>query len=109
MFRSCEWKYLDYDSKTDQDRYEITIVDDDFIETVATISAASVSAAYAIALIDIYSRRNLNVAGNLVLYMQYAEHRWSELVINLQIEEYSKYVPEYSKYHDQVMGYLVFM
>jgi len=111
MFQSCEWKYLDSDPKTDQFRYEVTIVDDDFIEVAAATTSYSTAAhhgAAGAALIDIYSRRNLNVAGNLALLMQYIEHKWVWSDIKWQIEWYQKYIPEYQKYHDQVMGYLAF-
>jgi len=111
MFKSYSWKYLDYDSKTDQWRYEITIMDVDFTEPVA---ASAITADWTIndiadALIDIYSRRNLNVAGNLVLFMQYVENKWPWRDIKRQIKWYQKYVPGYQKYHDQVMDYLIFM
>jgi len=109
MFKFFEWKYLGYDPKTDQYRSEITIVDDDFTETLVAaspIGGEAVVPPATTALIDIYSRRNLNVAGNLVLLMQDIESKW--LDIKLQIEYYQKYIPEYSKYHDQVMGYLIF-
>jgi len=116
MFRSYSYKYLGYDSKTDQWRHEITIVDDDFTEDDAFASsvrplilADEAAAAVSAALIDIYSRRNLNVAGNLVLLMQYIENKWPCRDIKSQIEWYQKYVPEYPKYHDQVMDYLVFI
>jgi len=110
MFRSFDWKYLDYDPTTNQSRYEIIFVDDDFIETTIAASIADyVVVTVSIALIDIYSRRNLNVAGNLVLLMQYIENKRSWADIKWQIEEYQKCIPEYQKYHDQVMDYLVFM
>jgi len=112
MFRSCEWKYLDHDPKTDQYRWEITIMDDDFTEAgVAAVSmdAGAASDTAAIVLIGIYSRRNLNVAGNLILLMQYIENKWLSPDIKLQTELHLKYVPEYPKYHDQVMDYLVFI
>jgi len=110
MFKSQDYIYLGYDSKTDQFRYETTIVDDDFTEIV--IAAASADAIRAVVraavLIDVYSRRNLNVAGNLALLMQYVENKlWMD--IKQQIEEYQKFVPAYPKYHDQVMDYLIFM
>jgi len=100
MFRSVNYKYI-------RSQYEITIVDDDFTEIVVA-SNTFINTIVSI-LIDVYSRRNLNVAGNLVLLMQCIEHRWSWRNIKQQIKGYQKYVPEYSNYHDQVMDYLVFM
>jgi len=85
-------------------------VDDDFTETAVSDNGDPYSmVGAASALIDIYSRRNLNVAGNLVLLMQYIENKWSWQDIKCQIRWYQKYIPEYQKCHDQVMDYLVFM
>jgi len=112
MFRSYDYKYLGFNNKTDQWRYEITIMDDNFTETAVAAAVADVgdndATRIAAVLIDIYSRRNLNVAGNLVLLMQYIENKWSR-DIKRQIELYQEHIIEYQKYHDQVMGYLVFI
>jgi len=111
MFQSFDWRYLGYNLKTNQSQYETTFVDDDFIETVVVsfISTINDGSSLAAVLIDIYSQRNLNVAGNLVLLMQYIENKWPWIDIKWQIERYQKEVPEYQKYHDQVMDYLIFM
>jgi len=96
MFRSYSLKPLDYG-------YEITIVDDDFTESAFAMNVPSVTA-----LINIYSRRNLNVSGNLALLIRYGEykHSWD---IKRQIKWFQAYVPEYQKYHDQVIDYLIFL
>jgi len=112
MFRSCSITSRSNIPVISQERpnyeYEVTIVDDDFFET-KTVFANVATEAAAIALIDIYSQKNLNVAGNLALLMRYVEHNFPALDINLQIRAYQNNIPEYSKYHDQVMGYLVFL
>jgi len=105
MFKSFNFKYLDHDSKKAKYRYEIIIVDDDFTEVADALVCGRPTADAAAALITIYSRRNLNVAGNLALFMQFTEHEWSWR----SIEWHQKEIPEYPKYHDQVIGYLAFM
>jgi hypothetical protein len=101
MFQSYTYKYLSYDREKDESRYEITIVDDDFTETATTTATAGEPAA----LIDIYSRRNLNVSQNLWLLYQYCEQRYGR---DDRISWWKKYVPAYSQYHDDLQMYLTF-
>jgi len=109
MFRSFNYKYFGYNGEK-LHRYQVIIVDDDFIETATVFAVAPGSiATEAAALIDIYSRRNLNVASNLALLMQYTEHVCPWIDIKWQIECYQKEIPEYQKYHDQIMDYLIFL
>ena len=109
MFQSYDYKYLSYDREKDESRYEITIVDDDFTETAETASASAsdvvIAATAAIALIEVYSRRNLNVPKNLWLLSQYCDQNWGKYD---RISYWKKYVPRYSQYHDDLQMYLTF-
>jgi hypothetical protein len=113
MFQSCDYKYLDYDQEKGQYRYEITIVDDDFTETTssaaaaASVRAASAAAAAATTAIEIYSRRNLNVAQNLWLLYQYQCERypyWAKYVLS----DWQNYVPAFKQYEEDIAMYLTF-
>jgi hypothetical protein len=106
MFQYYTSKYLGYVQEKDQYRYEITIVDDDFTEATATPTTdVAAVAVHAAALIDIYSRRNLNVPKNLWLLSQYCDQKWGKYD---RISLWKKYVPSYSQYHDDLQMYLTF-
>jgi len=114
MFRFYDWKCFESIYETEKSQYEITIVDDDFIEiemiSVGLRGNGSLTDIIATfhAIINTYSRRNLNVAGNLVLLMQFIEHKWPSMDIKWQIEICQQFISEYREYHDQVMDYLIF-
>jgi hypothetical protein len=107
MFQSCDYKYLDYDQEKGQYRCEITIVDDDFTETTSAAAVAASAVVATTAAIEIYSRRNLNVAQNLWLLYQYQCERypyWGKYILS----DWQNYVPAYSQYHDDLQMYLTF-
>ena len=115
MFKSITYrKYLGYNKETDLYSYEYEIVDTEFTETaVGAVAAAAAAVALALAVaaeeaavINIYSKRNLNVAKNLVIYLKYAEKHWRWEIPEL-ISWCKQYTPNFSKYEQDIHKYLL--
>lgn len=86
---------------------QITIIDDDFMDLateVVVFSEAAEAQAEVMAVIEIYSRRNLNVAKNLWLLHEYCNRQWGRW--NERITHWQKHIPEYAPYHDDLLFYL---
>ncbi len=63
MFQSYEYqKYLGYDVATKEHRYQYKIIDSDFEEVEVAGAVAVAAVEIGVAVIDIYEKRNLNVA-----------------------------------------------
>ena len=95
MFQSIEYtKHLGYNKKTSSYEYELT--DSDFscvVVVVVVVVAVAVAVVVAVdAIIKEYTKRNLNVAYNLLLYFRWYEKQygWS---IAKQIEWAEMYQP----------------
>ena len=113
MFKSYTYKkYLGYNKETDLYSYEYEIVDTEFTETavaaVAAVVAVALALAGAVAVINTYSKRNLNVPLNLFLCMRYIEQRYSSYwTIDRQMEYNRKYVPNFAQYEQDIQRYLL--
>lgn len=110
MFQSYKYKYLNYDQKSQKHNYEISIIDEDFKETitVSAVAFVSIACAAATAIIKIYSKRNLNVSKNIVAYMKYFDKQYGSYYdINNQIHWYKKDVPKFDNYLPKIEKYLL--
>lgn len=116
MFQSYAVSYLGYDKEKDLWNFEATIIDDDFVETASGNWSATPPGNYAAAsiavrdtaFIEIYSRRNLNVAKNLWLLLEHHYVKWGKRERHSIIEYWQQHIPQYSQYHDDVLFYLTF-
>ena len=110
MFQSYEYiKYLGYDAKTKQHSYQYKIIDSDFeeVEIVVAVEvevgvAVAVAVVVVVAVIDVYERRNLNVAANLMLAMLYISKKWGYSVQEF-IDYNKQYNPKFAKYEEEVI------
>jgi hypothetical protein len=115
MFKSIQHiKDLGYDPKTALYLYLFKIIDDDFEEETVGEHGAhetgfSMATGAISAIINCYSKRNLNVPKNLLLYFisnekQYGSKYYS---IQQQINICMKYQPPFPKYKEEVEKYLL--
>ncbi len=104
MFQSFEYqKYLGYDAAAKEWRWQIKIIDSDF-EEVAVVVEVGVG----VAVIDVYEKRNLNVAANLMLAILYISKNYGSPV--QQIIEWNKqYNPKFAKYEKDIEKYMVLL
>jgi hypothetical protein len=82
-------KHLGYDKKTQIYSHEYNLTDSDFTCTVVW-NSDWVGSGNAGAVIQEYSKRNLNVAANLLLYF-----RWYEKLTGLQIAKQIEWAEQY--------------
>ena len=109
MFKSIKYiRFLKCENNLYYDLYKI--IDDDFeeehigevpMEAVNTTRGAS-----ARAVINCYSLKKLNVAKNLILFMQYYQEQYNYYSIAEQIYWYKKYTPEFNTYLPEIEKYL---
>lgn len=85
----------------------IEIIDDDFIEYIDIVGYGPTPSIQAASIIKIYSKRNLNVARNLVLFILDLNEKH---FLNLAwiISDIKKNVQEFADYEKQVKELLVF-
>ena len=102
MFISYEYKYLGYDEKTKEYRYQYKITDSDFEEVGLERSPGGAWAG----VIDTYEKRNLNVAANLMrAFVWYSKkYNWP---IELVISHNKQYNPKFAKYEKDLEKYMV--
>jgi len=104
MFKTIQYiKY--FKSENDIHYYLIKIIDDDFKEEYIGISTVSLLAARADAVIKCYYSKNLNVAKNLVLFMQDYQLNQNHHIIN-QILWYQEYTSGFKQYLPEINKYL---
>jgi hypothetical protein len=80
VFQSITYtRNLGYNATTKLYSYEFELVDSDFGKVVVGAGAVGVAVASASAVMQEYSKRNLNVAANLIRYFKYQEKKcgWS--------------------------------
>ena len=106
MFKSYTYNgYLGYNKETGLYSYEYEIVDTEFTETAVGEEGRAVIVA-GTAVINTYSKRNLNVPLNLLLCMRYIEKQYPYSTIEKQIAYNRKYVPNFSQYKQDINKYL---
>jgi hypothetical protein len=106
MFQSYECvKYLGYDQKTNEYRYEYKIVDDDW---VGVRVAVAVGVGVAIAVIQEYGKRDLPVAPNLVRAFQWYSQKYG-ISTEYLIAWNKQYNPKFKQYEEDIEKYLVLL
>ena len=109
MFKSIEYiKSLGHDPKTNLHYYEYEITDTDFVEVGAGAlgaGGATSGADRADAVINVYSKRNLNVPANLILLFKFYSSRYG-WTIEDQIDWCKKYTLGFDKYEKDLEKYL---
>jgi hypothetical protein len=109
MFQSYEYiKYLSYDAKTKQYSYQYKIIDSDFEEVAVEVAEVGVAVGVEVevAVIDVYERRNLNVAANLMLAILYISKEYGYSVQEF-INRNKQYNPKFTKYEKELEKYMV--
>ena len=106
MFQSYEFqKYLGYDDATKQDQFQYKITDSDFEEFVVEVRV-EVVVEVGIAVIDVYEKRNLNVAANLLAAILYLHKLYPHYPIQEIIEANRKDNPKFAQYEEAIQKYL---
>lgn len=108
MFISYEYiSHLGFDEKTKQYSYRYKIIDSDFeAEGVAYGFAVALGAEIVNAVIQEYSKRNLNIAANLIKAIKY-HNKQCGYSVNTIIEYNKKHNSEFSKYEKELEKYLL--
>jgi hypothetical protein len=115
MFKSIKFlKYLEFNSKTNlySDLYKI--IDDDFEEEIMGERPGNSPARFGGgegAIINCYSKRNLNVPKNLFLFFMFNEKQYGSIYYNIQqqISYCMKNKPLFPKYKEDVEKYLLLL
>ena len=104
MFQSYEFqKYLGYDAATKEYRHQYKIIDSDF-EDVGVAVGFGVAA-----IIEVYEKRNLNVAANLMKTILYLHKQYPDYSIQEIIEYNRKYNPKFAQYEEDINRYLLLL
>jgi hypothetical protein len=109
MFKSIQYlKYLEYNLKTDLYLYLFKIIDDDFEEETVGTSEGNAAGENVGAVINCYSKRNLNVPKNLLLFFMFIEKQHGSKFnsIRQQIEFNMKHQSLFPKYKEEIESYL---
>jgi hypothetical protein len=111
MFISFEYKeYLD--KKDDKNALGYEIIDSEFgtaSGVVNTQKKPSYTIDMAIAVIQEYSKRNLNVAANLAVAFVWLNKKYLDWSIQGIIDHNKKYNPFFSPYEEDLQKYLVLL
>jgi hypothetical protein len=104
MFKSIEYiKFLKKENNVYYDLYKI--IDDDFEGEYIGATGPPRAGGAAAAIINCYSSRNLNVAKNLILFMQNYQEKYNYYITD-QIYWYKKYIPGFEQYLPEIEKYL---
>ena len=107
MFQSYEYqKYLGYDAATKEHGLQFKIIDSDFEEVWAGVGIDVWFAAVGFAVIEVYEKRNLNIAANLIKFILYIHKKYPDISIQEFIEYNRKYNPKFAKYEEDINKYL---
>jgi hypothetical protein len=114
-FKSYEYtKHLDFDQKTNKYRYEYKIIDDEYKiiddDWVAVGVAVGVrlGVAFAIAVIQEYSKRDLPVAPNLFRAFQWFSKKYGCSIEQI-IAWNQECNPKFKQYEEDIEKYLVLL
>jgi hypothetical protein len=106
-FKSYESKYLGYDYKTDEYRYEYKIVDDDWIAFGVAVEVW-VEVVIGAAVIQEYSKRDLPIATNLVRAFQWYSQKCGYSIEQI-IAWNKQHNPKFKQYEEDIEKYLVLL
>jgi hypothetical protein len=109
-FKSYEViKYLDYDQKTKEYRYEYKIIDDDWVGVgVEVEDGPGLANGVGVAVIQEYSKRDLLVAPNLVRAFQWYSKNYGYSIEQI-IAWNKEYNPLYKDYKKDIERYLMLL
>jgi hypothetical protein len=104
MFQSLEFqRFFGHDHKIHKNIWQYKLTDSDFETDVFLSDVGGV-----VAVIDVYKKRNLNVASNLIKTLLYCSKKWN-FSVNELIESGKKYNSNLSKYENDLQKYLVLL
>ena len=104
MFQSIEYqKYLGIDPETKRYQFQLKIIDSDF-EVVGV--GVGVRVGVGVSIIEVYEKRNLNVAANLIKFILYLHKKYPHYSIQQFIEDNRKYNPKFAQYEEDLNKYL---
>ena len=107
MFQSFEYqKYLGTDPETKQGRYQYKIIDSDFEEVVVVVVVGVGVWVEVAAVIEVYEKRNLNVAANLIKTILYLHKLFPYYSIQQIIEWNKQHNPKFTQYEEDLNKYL---
>ena len=111
MFQS--YKYIKYLGEKDgKHSWEYELVDSEFRTVsgvVVYVVVGDVEVAVAIAVIQEYSKRNLNVGKNLMLAFVWCNKQYPNWSIQQTIDHNKKYNPLFSQYEEDLQKYLLLL
>ena len=99
-------RYLGYDEKTKMHSCEFELTDGEFGSVVGVGVGSAAGSAWAGAVIAEYSKRNLNVAANLMKLLLLYQKRYG-YSIQQYIEWWMLYQPLFPQYKEKLEKYLV--
>ncbi len=106
MFQSYEYvKSLGYDAATKEHRWQYKLIDSDF-EEVGVTAGSGVGVEFGVSIIEVYEKRNLNVAANLIKFILYLHKKFPDYSIQEIIETNRKYNPKFAPYEKEVLARL---
>jgi hypothetical protein len=107
MFISC--KTITYLTKKDgMDIWEYELIDSEFGTVLGTVAADTFDVDVGSAVIQEYSKRNLNVAANLAVCLVW-EHKKYGLPIQQTIDYNKKYNPLFLPYEEDIQKYFLLL
>ena len=110
MFQSYEFqKSLGYDAAAKEYRRQYKIIDSDFEEVVDVVGVEvwfGVWVEVAVAVIEVYEKRNLNVAANLIKTILYLHKLFPYYSIQQIIEWNKQHNPKFTQYEEDLNKYL---
>ena len=107
-FQSIEFqKYLGYDADTKEHKWQYKLIDSDF--EVEVEFGVDVGVELAVAVIDTYEKRKLNVAANLALAFLYLHKNYRNISIQQIIEWNKQYNPKFAQYEKDLEKYMVLL
>jgi hypothetical protein len=112
MFQSLEdqnYIHKNVTSKSFQDKFQYKLVDSDFYEIEIRTVSSTIEKGWAVAitedLIEVYEKRKLNVAANIVRYFIWHTKKYNSTIS--QIIEWNKaHNPKFAKYENDLQKYL---
>ena len=108
MFQSYKYqKYLGIDPETKRDQFQYKITDSDFEEVgVEDAVGVEVVVEVVVAVIDVYEKRNLNVAANLIAAILWFHKLYPHYSIQQIIELNRKDNPKFAPYEKEALARL---
>ena len=105
-FKSIKYEtYLGCDADTKEHKWQYKLIDSDF--EVEVEFGVDVGVEIAVAVIDTYEKRKLNVAANLALAFLYLNKNYDNISIQQIINWNKQYNPKFAQYEKDLEKYMV--